>query len=121
MPSTIKFRRGTSAEWESKNPILSVAETGYETDTKFFKIGDGFSHWLDLPYFVDGLTEQGLTQAMIEDAIAALPGGGGGSDELIGNMLTLTTTNKSSVVEAINEVNTPYISLITLYANAKAG
>jgi len=115
--STIKFRRGPSSEWNTKNPILSVGEVGYASDLGKFKIGDGFSTWLSRPYFVDSDT----TSELIDAAIASLPGGGGGSDLLIGNMLDLSTTNKSTIVEAINEVNTPYVDLTTLYENAKAG
>ena len=47
-------RRGTATQWTTANPILNVAEIGYETDTNKFKIGDGTNHWADLNYFVDG-------------------------------------------------------------------
>lgn len=50
----IKVRRGTAAQWASKNPILAAGEIGVElgalNDQKF-KIGNGTNHWLDLPYF----------------------------------------------------------------------
>ncbi len=46
-------RRGTAAQWTSANPILNIAEIGYESDTNKFKIGDGTNHWADLTYFVD--------------------------------------------------------------------
>jgi hypothetical protein len=39
--------------WTNANPILGVAEIGYETDTNKFKIGDGTNRWADLSYFVD--------------------------------------------------------------------
>lgn len=32
--------------------ILYQGETGYESDTKKFKIGDGQTRWIDLPYYV---------------------------------------------------------------------
>ncbi len=47
---TIQFRRGTSTEWVASNPVLSQGEPGYETNTKKFKIGDGLTHWNNLPY-----------------------------------------------------------------------
>jgi hypothetical protein len=52
MAVQIQFRRGTAAEWSTStaNPILAVAEMGLETDTRKFKIGDGYQHWNDLPY-----------------------------------------------------------------------
>jgi hypothetical protein len=39
--------------WTNANPILGVAEIGYETNTNKFKIGDGTNRWSDLNYFVD--------------------------------------------------------------------
>lgn len=118
MLTTLKFRRGTSVDWVSKNPILSSGEPGYELDTHLFKVGDGSTHWNDLPYFVDAYTQYGLTQEMIDEAIAS--SGGSGSDPRIGNLALLTTTIKTTVVAAINEVNTPAVDLTLLYANAKA-
>lgn len=53
MATRMQQRRGTAAQWTSSNPILNVAELGYETDTNKFKIGDGTNHWGDLDYFVD--------------------------------------------------------------------
>ena len=48
--SIIQFRRGKSVTWVEKNPLLEEGEPGYETDTRKFKIGDGISYWVDLPY-----------------------------------------------------------------------
>lgn len=38
------------AEWQSRNPILNNGEPGFEEETGKLKIGDGVTHWLDLPY-----------------------------------------------------------------------
>jgi hypothetical protein len=46
----IQFRRGNSSQWAESNPILSSGELGFEQDTNQFKIGDGISTWLSLPY-----------------------------------------------------------------------
>jgi Major tropism determinant N-terminal domain len=55
----IKIRRGTSSDWIGVNPILEIGELGYEMDTGItsggyrhykFKVGDGESPWVDLPY-----------------------------------------------------------------------
>lgn len=119
MLTTFKFRRGTSAQWTSKNPILGSGEPGYETDTHLFKMGDGLTRWESLPYFVDGLTQFNLTQDQIDEAIAN--SGGGDADPRVGNLALLTTTVKTTVVAAINEVDTPPIALTLLYSNAKAG
>lgn len=45
-----QFRRGTSTEWSSANPILLSGELGLETNTNQFKIGDGVTGWNSLPY-----------------------------------------------------------------------
>lgn len=45
-----QIKRGSSAEWESVNPILKEGEPGYDTTTKQLKIGDGVSTWKDLPF-----------------------------------------------------------------------
>ena len=44
----IQIRRGTAAQWSSANPILASGEFGYETDTGYFKIGDGTTTWNSL-------------------------------------------------------------------------
>jgi len=51
MAYRIQFRRDTSANWASNNPILLGGEFGYELDTGFAKIGDGNSTWGQLTYF----------------------------------------------------------------------
>lgn len=50
MEHRIQHRRGTAAQWTTANPILASGEPGFETDTHKSKIGDGTSHWADLPY-----------------------------------------------------------------------
>jgi hypothetical protein len=40
----------TAANFTSKNPTLLSGQMGYETDTKFFKIGDGTTAWTSLSY-----------------------------------------------------------------------
>lgn len=51
MAQRIKIRRDTKENWEKYNPILSLGEQGYETDTKQFKIGDGETAWNSLAYY----------------------------------------------------------------------
>jgi len=46
----LQFRRDTSTNWTSNNPILLAGEMGIETDTKKFKIGDGTTAWNSLSY-----------------------------------------------------------------------
>ena len=51
MAQRIRIRRDTSANWEQYNPVLSLGEQGYETDTRQLKIGDGTTAWNSLPYY----------------------------------------------------------------------
>lgn len=45
-----QFKRGSTAEWESVNPILREGEPGWDTTVKKQKIGDGKTAWKDLSY-----------------------------------------------------------------------
>ena len=68
---TIQLRRGYSAEWTEKNPVLRPGEPGFESDTQKFKIGNGVTAWIDLPYF----SNEDLVAQMIADAvIEGVPG-----------------------------------------------
>lgn len=51
MAYRIQFRRDTTANWTSINPILLQGEFAYSLDTGFAKIGDGTSTWSQLTYF----------------------------------------------------------------------
>jgi RNA polymerase sigma factor (sigma-70 family) len=55
MATRMQQRRGTASAWLSANTVLTAGELGYETDTGQFKIGDGTTAWLTLPYFKDTL------------------------------------------------------------------
>ena len=46
----IVLRNDIAKNWELHNPLLLAGETGVETDTGYFKIGDGEHNWNDLPY-----------------------------------------------------------------------
>ncbi len=51
MAQRIKIRRDTQENWKKYNPVLSLGELGYETDTKQLKIGDGETAWNSLAYY----------------------------------------------------------------------
>lgn len=69
------FRRDPAAEWTVHNPVLRLGEPGYETDTRKFKIGDGFSVWSSLPYFQDQEdTAVQITTAIDEAVLEGVPG-----------------------------------------------
>lgn len=105
---------GLAATWAKKNPVLLESEIGHEIDTNKFKFGDGVTSYNDLPYFVDEVA----IQALIDATIAETPPG---ADSRVGDLGDLTTTEQSTIVGAINEVNTPLVPLTVLYENAKAG
>ena len=44
----IIFRKGTSEQWNSANPILASGEPGFDYIHNVLKIGDGTNPWLDL-------------------------------------------------------------------------
>lgn len=51
MSTLIQFRRDTSANWTSVNPILAQGELGLVTDTGSYKMGDGINAWNSLSYY----------------------------------------------------------------------
>ena len=46
----IVLRNDLAANWTTNNPIMLTGELGVESDTGYFKIGDGTTTWNDLPY-----------------------------------------------------------------------
>ena len=50
MAVQIQFRRGTASEWTTADPTLAAGELAIETDTDFYKIGDGSTAWTSLDY-----------------------------------------------------------------------
>ena len=46
----LQMRRGTAADWTSADPVILSGEIGYETDTGFWKWGDGVTAWTSLTY-----------------------------------------------------------------------
>ena len=50
MATKLQIRNDSSENWLEVNPILDMAEIGYETTTNKIKVGDGMTAWKDLPY-----------------------------------------------------------------------
>lgn len=46
----ILFRRGTSVEWAAANPVLAQGEPGLDTTVNRWKLGDGVTPFLTLPW-----------------------------------------------------------------------
>lgn len=78
VPVKIRFRSGTSAEWERSNPVLSRGEPAYDTTLRIIKVGTGFTRWASLP----ALATKESVSAAISEAIATIPasGSGGGGE-----------------------------------------
>ena len=73
LTSLMQQRRDTAANWTSNNPTLLNGELGYETDTGYFKIGDGSTAWTSLGY-IDGTKVSAYplaTADIASDAITA--------------------------------------------------
>ena len=67
MAVQIQFRRGTAAEWTAANTVLAEGELGLETDTTYYKIGNGSTAWTSLAYgsLAGTLANSSVTSAMI--------------------------------------------------------
>lgn len=104
MATRIKLRRGTSLQWSSANPILSLGEFGYETNTARFKIGDGITPWNELDYNEQIITltgdasgsGNGLIQVTVHDdshnhTTATLPNFTEDVQDVVGAMLSGNT------------------------------
>jgi len=70
MATKIQLRGDTAANWTSTNPVLAAREMGVETDTMFYKIGNGTSAWNALGY--GGLAVAG-TATVIDYTGIAVP------------------------------------------------
>jgi len=67
IPSVIRMRRGTTAEWSQFNPILRDGEMGSVTggvDNGRMKIGDGVTRWNNLPFSIGGKGDPGITPSI---------------------------------------------------------
>lgn len=61
MATRIQVRRGTTAQWNTSNPVLDVGEFGYNTTNGQLKIGTGTTSWSNLDYLV---SDSGLTSSL---------------------------------------------------------
>lgn len=59
----MQFRRGTTSEWSSANPVLAAGELGLDTTLSKFKIGDGTTAWNSLGYASGQRGESMITYA----------------------------------------------------------
>lgn len=73
MQVKIRVRSGTSEEWAAKDPVLLLAEPGYDSTTRTLKIGDGASKWSELPVTVttDQIDAAVANSVSVNDGILA--------------------------------------------------
>ena len=66
----IQFRRDTAAAWTAANPTLAAGELGLETDTSYYKIGNGSTAWNSLAYgTIAGVpANNSITTAMLQNS-----------------------------------------------------
>jgi len=67
MTTIIRHRRGTTTQWAASTYVLKVAELGFDTTLKKFKVGDGVTLWASLPFMEAGLDVEG-----VQDVIGAM-------------------------------------------------
>jgi len=69
MAVQIQMRRDTAAAWTAANPTLAAGEMGLETDTTYYKIGNGSTAWNSLAYgaYNGAISNGTITSAMIAD------------------------------------------------------
>ena len=69
MAVKIQMRRDTAAAWTAANPVLAAGEMGLETDTTYYKIGNGSTAWNSLAYgaYNGTISNSSITSAMIVD------------------------------------------------------
>jgi hypothetical protein len=69
MAVKIQMRRDTAAAWTAANPTLAAGEMGLETDTTYYKIGNGSTAWNSLAYgaYNGTISNNTITSAMIVD------------------------------------------------------
>lgn len=78
----LKCRHDTAANWTAKNPVLLDGELGVETDTTFFKIGDGATAWTSLKYVTSKSAVYDSIGRRIDTSYLPLSGG-----TLTGNLM----------------------------------
>ena len=71
MITQIRFRRGTSQEWATYNPILGEGEPGVDTTLDRFKLGDGVTPWLSLPFQSYSIDELNTVLERVDAAAAS--------------------------------------------------
>jgi hypothetical protein len=106
MATRMQQRRGTAEQWTSSNPVLSSGEIGFESDTGFFKIGDGINQWGDLSYFA---TADGLEASLSDYIELSEKGSPNGVAELDANGQVPASQLANATVDLSDYATTNYV------------
>lgn len=109
MAIRIQGKHDTAANWTSNNPVLLVGETGFETNTGKFKIGDGSTTWTSLGY-ASILPADAYTDEQAQDAV-----GGMVADT---NTIDLTYTDATPELKADLKIDTATPGTVALSVSA---
>ena len=112
----IKHRTDSTANWNSKNPILFNGEWGVERSTTGikFKVGDGQSHWKDLAYLQISLDNAALTYFEEIKTTAT------SSVTLAANSATNAKNSATAAANSATSANNSKVAAATSEANAKS-
>jgi hypothetical protein len=72
MGTVIKHRRGSSLALVNENPVLADGELCFDTDANLFKIGDGVTPWLGLPFIQNPPADGSIHAGKISDGAVTL-------------------------------------------------
>ena len=109
MASLIQIRRGTLAEWQAANPVLSNGEITFVTDENKIKIGNGTNNWSSLPYLEAAIDPDSIVlgQDTTGSYVEIIDGGSGISISGSGSesaSVTITNTGVLSLLGTENEI-----------------
>jgi len=105
MTTTVRHKRDTAANWTSSNRLLALGQIGIETDTGFYKTGNGVTLWNSLPYKGGPVSPFVLT--LLDDAAAS------------NFMTTLGFTGAAQTLIALGDVIGLEITSGTVLTNAQ--
>lgn len=98
----IQLRRDLANNWQGVNPVLADGEMGIETDTRKFKFGDGNTKWNSLPYASNQTSDIPTKLSQLDNDCNFITETA--VSDITGDLTTLYTEDKATLVAAINEL-----------------
>ncbi len=117
----VQLRYDTAANWTANNPTLLSGEVGFESDTSKFKIGDGSTAWITLPYFggIGGISA--TSPLSLSAGVLSIPKEDGSTDGYLSSADWTTFNGKASVPISSTDGGTGQTTVTTgdlLYGSA---